>query len=332
MENSVTSKLTEEEKQEMYKNARANAWYDHIWKNVGKCVFCDLKDKYILHEENGIVLTINIYPYIDGQMMVIPRKHISSIKELSELEWETMRKFSYIGRKLIKNVHKHKAMWNLTREGGENAQMTVTDHLHMQLIPFDNKDLCNWNFRELKYTPLQNVSLYKNEVKDIIKNKNKFEKKYSNKTLLPIVCDLIIKNDNNEILFQERSNNTKIYPNLITLPGGHVENLDERFELDLIREVKEEINLEIDIKDISLIDSRSSSLNFINSSKYLNSEIPTYKTFIWNTYLLNKQVNVRKLKAGDDCKKILWIPLKEINDNERISIQLRKTILKLFKL
>src|SRR6185295_12686208 len=99
------------DEQDKKRNARTSGEYTQIWQNTGKCVFCDLKDKYIIHEENGIVLTINIYPYIDGQMMAIPRKHITSPKELTELEWDTMRKFNYLAKKLMKKVHGYKGMW-----------------------------------------------------------------------------------------------------------------------------------------------------------------------------------------------------------------------------
>ena len=42
-------------KQLAYRDARISGRYEDIWQSVGKCVFCDLKDKYIIFEENGIV-------------------------------------------------------------------------------------------------------------------------------------------------------------------------------------------------------------------------------------------------------------------------------------
>lgn len=166
------------DEQEKMRIARTENRYDTIWKTVGKCVFCDLKEKYIIFEENNIVLTINLYPYIDGQMMAIPRKHIHSPKELTETEWDTMRKFNYIAKKLMKKIYGYKGMWTLIREGGERAQMTVTDHLHMQFIPFDASDLCNWNYRELRNTPIQNVDLYRKQTEELQVLAKKFEKKY----------------------------------------------------------------------------------------------------------------------------------------------------------
>lgn len=169
------------DKQKYMKNARTNGDYAQIWQNTGKCVFCDLKEKYILLEENDIVLTVNIYPYIDGQLMAVPRKHVSSPKELSSKQWETIRKFSYLAKKLIRKIHGHKGMWTLIREGGEKAQMSVTDHLHVHFIPFDEADLCQWNYRELKNTPVENALEYKKQAKDIKKLIQRYNKKYQEK-------------------------------------------------------------------------------------------------------------------------------------------------------
>lgn len=167
------------EDQHYKKNARVNGDYEKIWQNTGKCVFCDLKDKYILLEENGIVLTVNIYPYIDGQLMAVPRKHLRSPKELSPEQWETIRKFNYLAKKLIRQTHNIKGMWTLIREGGTQAQMSVTDHLHIHFIPFDEADLCEWNYRQLKYTPLENAKNYKQQAGKIKKLLKRYQKKYA---------------------------------------------------------------------------------------------------------------------------------------------------------
>lgn len=324
----MDKKITEAEKQDRYKNARTQDWYDSIWKTVGKCVFCDLKDKYILHEENGVVLTINIFPYIDGQMMAIPRRHVKSTNELTVLEWETMRKFGYIAKKLFKKVHKHKAMWSLVKTG-VLAQGTVADHLHMHFIPFDQTDLAMWNYRDLKFAPLENVGLYKKQVKEFFKSKIKFEEKYETKTSLDIICDVVIQNENEEILFQERKEEYKFDPDILTLPGGHVDNPRNGLINELAREVKEEIGLDINITDLKLVDSRVSYLKLKEKSKYMKVKYPYKKEFLWNTYFLKiKNSEIKNLVAGDDCEKIIWLDLKELNNNERITKEI-KSLLKI---
>jgi diadenosine tetraphosphate (Ap4A) HIT family hydrolase len=169
----------EQKKQEYYRDARTGGYYGEIWTTVGKCVFCDLRDKYIFHEENGIVMTVALFAYIDGNFMIIPRRHIRSIKDLTDSEWQTIRKFMYIAKKIIREVHGIKGLQYILRDGGIVAQSTVSDHLHIHCVPFDAPDLNTWNYRNLKYTPLENAEFYKKEHEKIVKLSKRFEKKYS---------------------------------------------------------------------------------------------------------------------------------------------------------
>lgn len=164
-------------KQELYRDARVTGQYDEIWQSVGKCVFCDLNPKYVIYEENGIVMTIALFAYIDGHFMILPRRHVRSVKDLTLGEWETMRKFMYIAKKLIRDVHGIKGMQLVEKEGSA-AQSTVTDHLHFHCVPFDAPDLSVWNYRKLKNTPLENAQLYKDATDKIEKLATRFEKKY----------------------------------------------------------------------------------------------------------------------------------------------------------
>ncbi|MFY9227725.1 MAG: HIT domain-containing protein [Candidatus Microsaccharimonas sp.] len=166
-----------QKKQIAYRDARVTGDYEGIWQSVGKCVFCDLKEDYILFEENGVVLTIVLFAYIDGHMMIIPRRHVRSVKELTPLEWETMRKFMYIAKKLIRDVHGIKGMQILQKDGAD-AQSTV-EHLHFHTIPFDAPDLNEWNYRQLKNTPLENAGLYKAKYDEMKTLAKRFDKKYS---------------------------------------------------------------------------------------------------------------------------------------------------------
>lgn len=166
----------DQQKQVQYRDARFTKKYDGIWQSVGKCVFCDLRDKYVLFEENGMVLTIVLYAYIDGHMMIIPRRHVRSIKELTPTEWDTVRKLTYIAKKLIKKVHGIRGMQFIQKDGAE-AQSTV-EHIHFHCIPFDSPDLNEWHYRQLQNTPLENTALYRTQNKKIKELSAKFDKKY----------------------------------------------------------------------------------------------------------------------------------------------------------
>jgi histidine triad (HIT) family protein len=317
--------LSEQEKQIHYRDARFTNQYDDIWQSVGKCVFCDLKEKYVFFEENGVVMTISLYAYIDGHFMIVPRRHIRSTKELTQVEWDTVRRFIYIAQKLIKDIHHVKGM-QVVQKDGSTAQSTVSDHLHFHCIPFDAPDLCAWNYRKLQYTPLENVALYKKARKDIITHDLKFDKKYKQPTELPVVCDIAIFSTRNEILLQERKEGMKFTPDWLTIPGGHIDDFSQSFEEELAREVQEETGLDIRPRKIHLHASRVGSYKASRYSPQLKVIYARPEQFVWNTYVL-KDVNPDiSLTPGDDCDELVWMPVEAALKHDRVSEGIREII------
>ncbi len=184
----------ERQKQEYYRDARTGGYYGKIWTTVGKCVFCDLRNKYVVMEENGMVMTVALFAYIDGNVMIMPRRHVKSAKELTGTEWETARKMMYIAKKLIRKIYGIKGIQYIIRDGGIEAQSTVSDHLHIHVIPFDAPDLSSWNYRKLKYTPLENATLFRGQASSIAKLSEKFSEKYAE-----AVADVPEKADKKEV-------------------------------------------------------------------------------------------------------------------------------------
>ncbi len=329
-------KLTRQEipekqaKQEIYRDARFTKQYDGIWKAVGKCVFCDLREKYVFFEEHGVVMTISLYAYIDGHFMIMPRRHIRSAKDLTQLEWDTVRKFSYIAKKLIKAVHGVKGM-QLVQKDGSSAQSTVDQHLHFHCIPFDAPDLTVWNFRQLKYTPLENVALYKQAAKKIAGLDRKYDQKYAKPSGLPIICDAVILDKDQRVLLQERAVGCKFTPDYLTLPGGGVERYDVALETELAREVREETGIELSEQAFELIDSRPGSMTRTRTDEHLHITYPVENQFLWNTYLVRKPTTDAELTAGDDCASLLWMDIPAVLKHERISPGIRAVLRKVQK-
>jgi len=177
----ISLELTPEErkKQEYYRDARTGGYYGKIWTSVGKCVFCDLREKYVVMEESGMVMTVALYAYIDGNVMIVPRRHVSSVKELTDEEWQAARKMMYVAKKMIRKIYGIKGIQYLIRDGGITAQSTVSDHLHIHVIPFDAPDLSVWNYRKLKYTPLENATLFREQASSMAKLAERFDEKYA---------------------------------------------------------------------------------------------------------------------------------------------------------
>lgn len=314
----------EQKKQELYRDARSTDKYDAIWQSVNKCVFCDLREKYVFFEENGIVMTISLYAYIDGHFMIVPRRHVRSARELTQSEWDTIRKFLYIAKKMVKEVHGIKGM-QVVQKDGSAAQSTV-GHIHFHCIPFDAPDLCTWNYRKLRYTPLENVALYKADKKKILSYDTKYTQKYTNRSSLPVICDLVIFNAKQQVLLQERRPEDQLIPNYLTIPGGTVDDFSVRLEDELKREVAEEVGYEIATEDLTIVDSRIGNIERRYVSRQLKVAYPQSNQFVWNTYVLSGLPPDAMFTPGDDCREIIWMDYADVATNPRVSPALRAAI------
>jgi ADP-ribose pyrophosphatase YjhB (NUDIX family) len=110
----------------------------------------------------------------------------------------------------------------------------------------------------------------------------------------------IILNDKNEILLQCRKDN-----NLWGLPGG-CQELGEALEETIIREVKEETNLDVRIDDIKLISVVSGNSR---KNKYPNGDIVINNTVL---YLIDKYDGI--LKFDSESKDMKYFSIDSLPD------------------
>lgn len=315
-------------KQIYYRDARTGGYYGDIWQNVNKCVFCDMRDKYIVHEENGIVLTVPLYAYIDGHLFIIPRRHITSVKEFTLSEWETVRKLMYLAKKIIRKTHGIKGVQYIQKDGAD-AQSTV-GHIHFHCVPFDAPNLSTWNYRRLKYTPLENAQLFQRERARILKYSQHFEEKYDQQNRIEVNCNLLIINDQQEVLLHERPSWAKIGNDWISPPGGMVRHFNGTLESELAREVHEETGLQLDPSQFELVSSDVAKLKRYRQAEGGTPGLSYEHRFLWNIYVLRHSVskNDTALSAGDDAVELVWVPLGEIQRHPRISAGVKQAIAK----
>lgn len=151
--------------QEVQLAAREKGFYDQVLAAVakrGKCVFCELKEKYLVAEKDGVVLTVALFPYIDGHLLVIPRRHLESMGQLNKNEQEAVFVLAKRAKEILKKKLRVENVWFLLREGqGINAGKTV-EHLHFHLIPYDPM-VIKMGEKKLKATPLEMARKLKKE-------------------------------------------------------------------------------------------------------------------------------------------------------------------------
>jgi mutator protein MutT len=280
------------------KKVRSSDWYDHIWKEVGKCVFCDLKERYIIFEKNGIVLTANLYPYTDAHLLIVPRRHIEYAKEFTPEEWESVRATMYVAKKLLRKVFNVKNIWYLYREGPLGQAQKTVGHLHIQIIPYKD-GLFKVNYQPISWAPGETGDRLKIEKDFMEKRYKKYIEKYGKLHQIEkrIVVTALIKNNKGEILLVQKKNKKEW-----ETPGGSVEG-NESLEEALKREIKEETG--IAIKNTKLLTVYESEQEVIFKEGFKRM----WK-LIFICYL--GEFKSGKLKALDDIDKARWISIKEL--------------------
>lgn len=109
----------------------------------------------------------------------------------------------------------------------------------------------------------------------------------------------------NDIIFGRRSYSSKNFPGLLEFPGGKIENLESPKEA-LIRELKEELDIDITEKNIYAFEGNESIHSLDNNGK--NIHLILYIVTNWDKNLRTKE------GIHDELKYINLNDLDEIDD------------------
>lgn len=110
------------------------------------CVFCaaqtcDMNDEKSLLVFKGLntFIVLNLYPYNNGHMMVVPYRHISSFTELTQEENADIMQNLQLASKALTEVMKPQG-FNIGANIGKAAGAGIDTHLHFHVVPRWNGD------------------------------------------------------------------------------------------------------------------------------------------------------------------------------------------------
>lgn len=104
------------------------------------CVFCDLpaalddQGTYILRRGRSAYVIMNLYPYNNGHLMVVPYAHVDSLLALDDDTAAEMTRLSQEAQRVIEERMKPHG-FNLGMNQGRAAGAGIADHLHLHLVP-----------------------------------------------------------------------------------------------------------------------------------------------------------------------------------------------------
>ena len=105
------------------------------------CVFCDKmrneeddRENMVLHRGQHACIMLNLYPYNTGHLMIIPRRHASSLEDLDlETQVEVMGLITLCLRVLREALHPDG--FNVGINIGKAAGAGISEHVHIHVVP-----------------------------------------------------------------------------------------------------------------------------------------------------------------------------------------------------
>jgi len=101
------------------------------------CIFCKIVNGEIptefLYEDETLAVFRDINPHAPVHILIVPKKHIRSINDLTENDREIISRMIMVGKDIAQkesvNLSGYKLLFNVERGGGQ-----VIFHLHLHLI------------------------------------------------------------------------------------------------------------------------------------------------------------------------------------------------------
>lgn len=114
-------------------------------KDDGKCLFCSLlkqktskKNLVVYYSKHSLVM-MNRYPYNNGHLMVVPKKHTRDFEGLTKAENEDLHETLRLSLRVIDKVYKPQGC-NVGMNLGRAAGAGIDSHIHYHVVPRWNGD------------------------------------------------------------------------------------------------------------------------------------------------------------------------------------------------
>ena len=110
------------------------------------CVFCAVtapgvgqpgdpaRDALVLVHGRDCYVILNLYPYNNGHLMVVPRRHIASLTLATAAELEELMQLTRDAEAAVTEVYQPQGI-NVGINLGRSAGAGIADHMHIHLVP-----------------------------------------------------------------------------------------------------------------------------------------------------------------------------------------------------
>lgn len=111
------------------------------------CIFCDFprahgsppqnawdRDRLLVHTGEHAFVIMNKYPYSNGHVMVVPRRHTHELEALPDVEFTALQQLLRETVAAVRTSYKPQGL-NVGMNMGQAAGAGIADHLHWHVVP-----------------------------------------------------------------------------------------------------------------------------------------------------------------------------------------------------
>ena len=105
------------------------------------CIFCEAcastrsaPDDLVLIRGELAYVILNLYPYNNGHLMVVPNRHVGTLHAMTREELDELMRFTRHAEMALAEAYKPQGI-NVGINLGRPAGAGVVDHLHVHLVP-----------------------------------------------------------------------------------------------------------------------------------------------------------------------------------------------------
>jgi ATP adenylyltransferase len=102
-----------------------------------ECIFCDAGSRdaeLVVHRGELAFVLLNLYPYNNGHLMVVPIRHVSALAPLTSDEQNELMKLTRMGEMALTEAYQPHGI-NVGINLGKAAGAGIENHLHIHLVP-----------------------------------------------------------------------------------------------------------------------------------------------------------------------------------------------------
>jgi ATP adenylyltransferase len=108
------------------------------------CIFCSALEReeaepLILFRGSTCFVILNLYPYNNGHLMVVPKRHAATLAALDRVELAELMQLTQHAEIALQDVYRPHGL-NVGMNLGRPAGAGIVDHLHVHVVPRWNGD------------------------------------------------------------------------------------------------------------------------------------------------------------------------------------------------